>query len=151
MKNLILTCFTILLLISCKKFNNTINPTGTYELNEGKEDENGNYIGYSGEIKVKQIQDNKLAVNFYICKGHPSYNLGIFTDTLEYKNDIAIYSDEDLKKACTLKLMFTKDGVELKEDANYSYGNCWGHGVFAHGFFKKTSIKIPNDKELLEE
>ncbi|HSD14806.1 MAG TPA: hypothetical protein VLB74_09185 [Flavobacterium sp.] len=151
MKNLILISFTSLLLISCKEGNSAINPNGTYELNEGKEDLDGNYIGYSGEIKVKQIEDNKLVVNFYICKGHPSYNLGIFIDTLEYKNNVAIYRDKDLKKACTLELLFKKNGIKLKENANYEYGNCWGHGVYAHGFFKKTSIQIPNNKELLED
>jgi hypothetical protein len=148
MKNLILTIFAFIFFISCKE-KSDINPTGFYEL-QGK-DVDGNSIGYSGEIRVKQIENGKIVVNFCITNGYPTYNQGTFIDTLRYEHNMAVYKDEDLKKACTLKFLFSKDGVELKENANYEYGNCWGNGVVANGYFKKASAKIPNDKELIEE
>lgn len=148
MKNLIFVSL-IFLVISCKENPSSIDPTGTYELKG--ENIDGGTKGYSGEIRVKLIENKKIAVNFYITKGHPSYNEGTFRDTLNYDHNRAVYQDKDPKTACTLTLDFSKEGVQIKENANYEYGSCWGNGVVAHGFFKKTSAKIPGNPELMEE
>lgn len=148
MKNLIFISL-IFFFASCKENKSDIDPTGTYELKgEGIE---GEMKGYSGEIRVKLIENRKIAVNFYITKGHPSYNEGTFKDTLNYRRNKAVYQDKDLKTACTLTLDFSKEGVQIEENANYEHGNCWGNGVVAHGFFKKTSSKVPTHYELIKE
>ena len=68
--------------------NGSINPNGTYQLDEKTKIKNGDTFGYFGDIKVKLIDNGKIVMSFYICKGAPSYNSGSFVDTLIYKNNI---------------------------------------------------------------
>ena len=120
------------------------NPTGTYKFEGKTKIRDGETFGYFGEIKVKLIDTSRLAMSFYICKGAPSYNSGSFVDTLDYKQNIAVYKDHDhLQSACTVSFTFSKKKIEIKESANYEYGTCWGHGVAAFGSFKKVSNNIP--------
>jgi hypothetical protein len=132
--------------------NGFINPTGTYQLDEKTKIKNGDTFGYFGDIKVKLIDNKKVVMSFYICKGAPSYNSGSFVDTMIYKNNIVIYKDKgDTAKGCTTTFVFSKLGITVNEKANYDMGTCWGAGVIAHGFYKKTSYKEPMIKDPLEE
>ena len=127
-------------------------PTGTYKLGSKSQIKDGLQYGYHGEIKVKKLATNKIAISFYICKGAPSSNSGSFVDTLLYENNTAIYRDKygDTIKNCTLILMFTKSHISLTETANYERGTCWGNGVVADGWtYRKVSGKIPVIKNLL--
>ncbi len=128
-----------------------LNPTGTYAFDGKTKTKDRDIFGYFGEIKVKLIDTNKIAMSFYICKGAPSYNSGSFVDTLLYRENIALYRDEDLQKACKVTFTFSKKNIKIQETANYEYGTCWGHGVIAFGSFKKTSYKIPIIKDPLTE
>jgi hypothetical protein len=132
--------------------NTFINPTGTYELQVKTKIKDDDTYGYFGEIKIKLLHSNRIAMSFYICKGAPSYNSGSFVDTLEYKNNVAVYSDRyDPEKGCTVTFSFSRNKINVVEKANYDFGTCWGHGVFAFGNYRKKSSKSPVIKDPLTD
>jgi hypothetical protein len=116
--------------------NSFINPRGTFEYVSKTVIKNGDTYGYFGTIQVKTISNNKIVMTFYICKGATSYNSGSFIDTLDYRNNMAIYKDEE----CITTFVFTNKGIDVKET---SKGDCWGANVYAHGHFRKKSSKQP--------
>jgi hypothetical protein len=121
-----------------------INPTGTYKLNSKAKVKDGDTYGNFGEIRVKLLDSNSIVMSFFTCKGAPSYNSGSFIDTLTYDNNSCTFRDkEDTAKACKVVFTFTQKQIDLNETANYEYGTCWGHGVFAYGSFRKTGTKTP--------
>ena len=138
-------------LMSCSVFgqsNDTINPTGTYGI-DGKI-KNGETYGYFGNIKVKKINSTKVIVQLFVCIGAPSYNHGFAYDTLEIKNNIAVYKISQ-DSTCKITFKFYGHGVKVDETASdYNMGCGFGHGVIAYGFFKRKSYKIPTDEELKE-
>ena len=67
-----------------------INPTGTYKLVSKTVTKNGETYGYFGEINVKLLENTKIAITLYVCKGALSYNSGSFLDTLNYQKNIAV-------------------------------------------------------------
>ncbi len=122
----------------------TFNPTGTYVFQGKTTKKDGEIYGYTGSIQVKKINDTKIVMTFYICKGAPSYNSGSFVDTLTFANNVAVHTDED----CVTTFSFTKKGIDVQETKS---GPCWGHGVYAHGYFKKESSKQPELKHPLTD
>lgn len=127
-----------------------IDPTGTYKLDSKTKTKNGDTYGYFGEIRVKLLDSNKVAMSFYICKGAPAYNSGSFVDTLPFYNNTAIYKDKyDTAKSCMVTFEFSKIKIKLQETANYKYGTCWGQGVVASGSYKKLTSDIPIIKDPL--
>ena len=141
-----------LLIQGLSKGQTFINPTGTYELDSKTKIKDGDTYGYFGEINVKLIDSNKIAMIFYICKGAPSYNSGSFVDTLLYHNNIAIYKDKyDTVKSCKVIFTFSNTKIKLQESANYAYGLCWGQGVVAFGNFRKINSKVPVIKDPLRD
>ena len=109
------------------------------------------YYGYFGNIKVKEIGNSKIVLHLFVCKGAPSYNSGSAFDTLEIKNNVAIYTTED-DSTCRLVLTFYKRGIMLEqfaEDINFACG--FGHAVDAYGFYRRTSNLTPTDEELTDD
>jgi hypothetical protein len=120
-----------------------INPTGTYDLKSDTKKKDGDIYGYFGTVKVKLLQNSRIAMSFYICKGAPSYNSGSFVDTLNYHDNKVIRIAED-DPSCKLVFTFSKKEitvVQQQKDLNFGCG--FGHGVFADGSYKKISSKIP--------
>ena len=108
--------------------------------------------GYFGSVRVKLISNSKIAINFYICKGYISYTSGSFYDTLDYRNNNAVYKAPDYDSTCHIEITFTYKGVKIDENtANFNSGCGFGHGVVAKAFFRRISKRIPSDKELLED
>jgi len=130
-----------------------INPTGTYKLDSKTIKKNGETYGYFGDMKIKLLENSKIVLSLFVCKGAPSYNLGSFVDTLAYQNNIAIYTPE-WDSTCKITFYFKKKGITVDQyQDNLNFGCGFGHGVFADGFYKKTSSKTPiikNDEEELE-
>src|SRR5450755_2368449 len=62
-----------------------IDPTGTYIL-KGATTKN-KVVGHSGEIRIKLLGKDRVAMCFYINKGSPGYESGSFLDTLSYNDD----------------------------------------------------------------
>ena len=121
------------------------NPTGTYELDSKTEERDGEEYGYSGQIQVKAITNDKIVITLCVCKGAPSYNLGSMVDTLKYINNKAVYiAADDIDSMCKITFQFDKKGVTVVEEtADYNSGCGFGHAVVADGFYKRTSSKIP--------
>jgi len=113
-----------------------LNPTGTYVYQGKTTVKDGDTYGYFGTIQVKKITNSKIVMTFYICKGAPGYNSGSFVDTLDYKNNQAIYAEE----GCVTIFSFSKTRIAVKDTGN---GSCWGLGVVADGHFMKKSSKRP--------
>ncbi len=115
-----------------------INPAGYYSLDSKTTVENGETYGYFGKIKVKLIDSNRIFVDFYVCKGAPSYNSGSFEDTLFYKNGIAAHTTTD-DASCIITFNFNSpSGVEVEQKAKDLNDACgFGHAVIATGFYKK--------------
>lgn len=120
-----------------KKDTIKINPTGTYILDSETEKRNGETYGYSGKIQVRKLNNNRIVIDFSINKGAPSYNFGEFVDTLRYLKNKAIYRGYDYTPDCKIIFEFSEKGIKVTDENLNACG--FGHGVYADGFFKKTS------------
>lgn len=119
-----------------------VDPTGLYKLVAKTKIKNGDTYGYFGDIKVKLLSASSIVINFYVCKGAPSYNSGSFSDTLDFANNEAIFrTSNDI--SCSVTFHFTETGVDvLEKTADYNSGCGFGNAVIADGFYKKISAKI---------
>jgi hypothetical protein len=135
-----------------KKATTFINPTGSYKLDSKTEIKDGDTYGYFGEINVKLLKNSKIAFTLFVCKGAPSYNSGTIWDTLNYQDNVSIYKTPEDDSTCKIVLIFKKSGITIKQhQADLNFGCGFGHGVFADGFYKKTSSKIPIIKDPAED
>lgn len=89
------------------------------------------------------LTQNSIVIDFSICKGAPSYNLGNFIDTLDYQDNKAIYKgDANTDPSCMITFNFSSNGIQVKEKTdNPIFGCGFGHDVYVNGFFKKISPK----------
>jgi len=121
-----------------------VNPTGSYKLDEKTTVKDGDTYGYFGDINVKLLDSSRIAISLFVCKGAPSYNSGSFIDTISYLNNTAIHRTPEDDTSCRINFAFTKKGIQVEQyQANPNFGCGFGHAVFADGFYKKTSSKIP--------
>jgi hypothetical protein len=107
---------------------NALNPTGTYEYDNGNDGD--------GTVKVKQISADKIKVSVFVIGGPPSHNMGEFMKELKIKNGVAVYKSGD----CTIKFTFNSTAVKVTQ-TGFECG--FGNGVSANGYYKKTSSKVP--------
>jgi hypothetical protein len=143
--------FSLFFLTACltttaqvKKVMHFINPTGSYRLDSKNTVKNGDTYGYFGDIDVKLLDSSRIAISFFVCEGAPSYNLGTFVDTVTYKDNIAIHTTPEDDTTCRIKFIFSKKAVTVEQhQADLNFGCAFGHAVFADGFYKKTSSKVP--------
>ena len=127
-----------------KKATNFINPTGSYKLDSKTTVKDGDTYGHFGDIDVKLLENSRIAISFFACNGAPSYSMGTFIDTLTYQNNVAIYTTPEDDTTCRIKFTFTKKGITAEQhQADLNFGCGFGHAVFADGFYKKTSSKVP--------
>jgi hypothetical protein len=144
MKQPLLILISIILLTSFTIQTFYIDPTGTYQLDSKTRKKNGEVYGYSGKIQVKKLSSDKIVITFEVNKGAPSYNSGSFVDTLNYKDNKAIYTDPKSDTTCKITFAFDKKGVTVKEEtADYNSGCGFGHAVVADGFYKRISSATP--------
>ncbi len=117
-----------------------INPSGYYSLDNKTRVDSGETYGYFGTIKVKLIDSSRIFVDFYVCKGAPTYNSGSFEDTLFYRNGIAAYSTID-DPSCVITFNFNSaEGTMVDEKSKDKNNGCgFGKGVNATGFYKKIT------------
>ena len=122
-----------------------IDPTGTYIL-KGEVHDN-KVVSHSGEIRVKLLRPEQLALCFYIDKGYPRYESGSLWDTLSYEDNQAVYASKD--SDCLLRFFFKPNGVELVHVFAQAGGDCgFPPGVLIGAFFRKTSSGIPVIQDL---
>jgi len=124
-----------------------INPAGYYSLDSKTTLQNGDTYGYFGSIKVKQIDSNRIFMEFYVCKGAPSYNSGSFEDTLLFKNGIAVHTTKD-DASCVITFNFNSaGGITVEEKTkDFNAGCGFGHAVVANGFYKKIMAATKANK-----
>jgi hypothetical protein len=128
---------------------NSIDPTGTYNLKSETEIRNGDTYGYSGEIRVKKLADDNIVLSLYVCRGAPSYNVGLVDDTLKMENNHSVLKCDmpEIDQKGELHFYFKKDGIEVKEKhLEFNEFCTFGHSVHADGFYKIKSRKIPSIK-----
>ena len=147
MKNINYFLILIFFLVNCSS--NTIDPTGTYNLESETEIRNGETYGYTGEIRVKKLADNKIVLSLYVCRGAPSYNVGLVDDTIKMENNHSVLKCDmpEIDQKGELHFYFKKDGIEVKEKhLEFNEFCTFGHAVHADGFYKIKSRKIPSAK-----
>jgi hypothetical protein len=144
MKQIILILTTIISLTGFTGQIIYVDPTGTYQLENSAKKKNGDIYGYFGQIQVKKISSDKIVITFEVNKGAPSYNSGSIVDTLNYKDNKAIYTDLETDSTCKITFNFGNKGITvIEETADYNSGCGFGHAVVANGFFKRISNKVP--------
>lgn len=138
---------TFLLLIAStigysQLFNTDI--TGTYHLNKHIDIENDYPIeSYFGNLQVVPWGEDSVILNFYINKGHPSYNTGSFIDTLLIENEILTYQTT-CGTNCKVQFSFYETRVHVKSGAEDTSRNCcFGYGVVVNDYYEKTSDAVP--------
>lgn len=139
LKYLIILPFFLYMTFSRK--NGFINPTGTYIL-KGVVEKNL-IITHNGEIRVKLLQNNILALCFYINKGYPGFESASFIDTLTYDDNRAKYIPSN-DTSCTFSFLFTGESVELTLIYTDPQCTCgFTKGVIAPAIFMKSSGDNP--------
>ena len=139
MKRPLILLFVCFLLLGFSQDKEGFNPTGTYNLgNPDKTD------AYYGEIQVKKLESDRVAMTFYINKGAPSYHSGSFVDTLDYKKKQCVFTTPDFDSTCAITFKFNKKGVNVNHESESYQSSCgFGSGVIAQGFFEKTTSETP--------
>ena len=101
-----------------------------------------------GEIRVKLLQNNILALCFYINKGYPGFGSASFIDTLAYNDDQAKYIPSN-DTACTIGFLFTGASVELTLIYTNPQRACgFAKGVILPAVFMKSSVDNPLIQDL---
>jgi hypothetical protein len=118
-----------------------INPTGTY-LEKG-EVKNSKIIGHYGELRVRLLDTNTVALSYYANKGYPNYEFGSFIDTLHYADNRAIYKPVN-DSACAIYFAFESRSVEVIKVLTDPRSGCgFGPGVMIPVMLQKTSSDVP--------
>jgi hypothetical protein len=118
-----------------------LNPTGTYILKG--ENQKGEIKGNFAEIRVKMLDNSRLALSFYSNKGYPEYSSGSFTDTLVFLDNKAIHYSR-LDTTCQIVFDFLDDGLSLKQIYSDPTSTCgFEKGVLPLGFINKYSSNTP--------
>jgi hypothetical protein len=123
----------------------SIDPTGTYIL-KGILKKN-RITGHSGEIRVKLLAENKIALCFYISSGYPAFESGAFMDTLDYYDSHAEYQP-DRDRGCIIQFSFSEFAAETRQLYGDPHSNCgFGKGVMISAVFRKSS----NDRPVIQD
>ncbi|HVM89856.1 MAG TPA: hypothetical protein VMT76_16840 [Puia sp.] len=118
-----------------------VNPTGTYLL---KGSIKKNIIeGHNGEIRVKLLDENKLAMSLYINKGAPNFESAFFSDTLQYFDNQANYNSP-IDSDCTINVVFGPTTAEIFFVHSNPDCTCgFAKGVIITAVFEKISAETP--------
>lgn len=123
-----------------------INPTGTYTLTGIVR--NNRVIGHSGELRVRLLSPDKVAVCFYMNKGYPGYESGAFMDTLAYEENRVFYTPAS-DTGCSVLFCFLPRTVEIIKIYSDIHSGCgFGQGVLAASILDKTSSELPVIQDL---
>lgn len=130
-------------------FGQAIDPTGSFQLNSSTKKKAGEVYGYTGEIQVKAISNDKVVLRMYVNRGAPSYNSAYLLDTLVYSNNQIIYTCPAADPSCKITFTYTKKGITVVEEtADFNTGCGFGRAVMVTGMYKRISSKVPDIKAL---
>lgn len=123
-----------------------IDPTGTYLL-KGEVRKN-KIVGHSGELRVRLLNVNTVAMCLYLNKGDPGYESGFLLDTLHYGDNQCIYMPAG-DTSCAIYFVFAVKSVEIYEATSNPQEGCgFRPGVLEPAVFDKTSTDIPVIEDL---
>ena len=123
-----------------------INPTGTYILKG--EVKNSKIIGHYGELRVRLLDSNVIALCFYVNKGYPNYEFGSLIDTLSYDGNRTIFRPAN-DSSCDIYFAFELRSVEISQVLTDPYSGCgFRPGVIIPAVFEKTSSDVPVIQDL---
>lgn len=113
--------------------------TGIYNYSFGEE-------GGSGDLRVKRLRNDKIAISFDCIRGAPSYNMAtISKTTVRLNGNKAIYSSNEFGK-CRFFILFSENGARVSFfDNAYSCG--FGNAATVEGNYIKTNSSIPKFEE----
>ncbi len=152
-KFVIILFATVLSIITFGQKLNYVDPTGIYKLDSKTTKKNGETYGYFGDMKVIVVDSARILINFYVCKGAPSYNSGSFIDTLKYLGNVALYYGDTISDStCKMTMAFNNAGVDVdlkSENPNFACG--FGHAVDSQGYYKKIIGQKPKKEEMLND
>lgn len=124
-----------------------VDPTGTYIL-KGNIEKN-KIVSHSGEIRVKLIGHNKVAICFYINKGYPGYESLSFVDTLVYDDNHFVRYKPSSNRDCTILFSFTNKNAEIQQVYTDPRSGCdFGKNIVISAVFKKFSSEEPIIQDL---
>jgi hypothetical protein len=146
MKSIFFLSFSFLSWLSYTGRETFINPTGTYLLKgEVKE---SRIVGHSGELRVRMLDTNTVALCFYINKGYPGYESGALMDTLHYEDNRTVYHPSN-DSSCDIYFAFEAQSVEVFQVYTDPHSGCgFGPGVIIPAIFGKTSSEAPVIQDL---
>ena len=123
-----------------------IDPTGTYLL-KGEVKKN-KIVGRSGELRVRLLNENTVAMCLYVNKGDPGYESGFLLDTLHYEDNRFIYIPTD-DASCAIYFLFKPRSVEIDRVSSNPLVECgFRPGVLEPSVFDKISSDIPVIEDL---
>jgi hypothetical protein len=123
-----------------------IDPTGTYLLKG--EIKNSKIIGHYGELRVRLLDTNSVALCFYVNKGSPGYESGSLMDTLRYEDNRAVYRPSN-DSSCIIYFAFLNKSVEISKALTDPHSGCgFSPGVMIPAVLDKTSSDVPIIQDL---
>ena len=124
-----------------------IDPTGTYIL-KGFVDKN-QIMGQYGEIRIKMLSHEALALCFFINSGYPDYQTGAFVDTIPYKEDNLALAKPGPLADCRILFCFTPKALQTSLMYTDPASNCgFPKGVLVPAYFYKYSSAVPIIQDL---
>jgi len=141
----------LMLILSLASLNHNVDdyvdPTGTYILKGNIQ--NNKIVSHSGEIRVKLIDQNKVAICFYINKGYPGYESLSFIDTLVYDDNHFVRYKPSSTADCTILFSFTNKNAEIQQVYSDPRSGCdFGKNIVISTVFKKFSNEEPIIQDL---
>src|SRR5689334_10190873 len=138
--------YTLLLIIPFTTFAQ-LNPTGTYKM--GTSDNTKVTNESRGEIRIKKINNTKIAIALYTISG---YDVADLVDTLTFKNGKAVYQGNRSDSTCRIYFEFSKSKLLVKQTSNEHPSPCgFGWNADASGTYRKQSAKVPIITSLAKE
>lgn len=125
-----------------------IEPTGTYIL-KGTVKKN-HITGHSGEIRIQLLENDRLAICFYMNNGYPDNQSITFIDTLLYDNaDNQLRYTPPQSPDCTLLFNFTVNKLVFLQLYNNPPCHCvYNQEVMIPAVFEKSSSDKPVIQDL---
>src|ERR1700709_2026890 len=104
----------------------SLDPTGTYILKG--DTKNNIVVNSSGEIRIKLLDDGRVAFCLFVTAGYPAEASASFVDTLIYDDNTVRYSPSG-DAGCALIFSFSPHAVELSENYGDEHGCSFGRGA----------------------
>jgi hypothetical protein len=123
-----------------------IDPTGTYLLKGEVKD--SKIVGHYGELRVRLLDSNSIALSFYVNKGYPNYEYGSLMDTLRYEDNHATFKPAN-DSSCAIYFAFELWSVAISQALTDPRSGCgFRPGVLIPAVFGKTSSDVPVIQDL---